>query len=369
VIVGIDGRELQGRPTGVGRYVRNLLRQWSLLGSDRLLLYFNGPAPPDPVLARPGLESRPLGDAPTRGIVFAEKNIRAAALSDGVDVFFAPAYSCPLTLPKPRVTVVHDVSFFALPREFGLIDRSRRRTLTRASIAASKAIITVSEFSRREIARFFPEASGRVLAIPLGPDDDLPAGPPREAARQEIGAVGPLILSVGAILNRRRLPVLLAAFAQLRARHPTAILEVVGENRTEPRLDLQAEVRRLSLTDSVRLCGFLDEKALALRYAAADLCVVLSEYEGFGLPALEAMCRGLPVVTSDRPALSEIFGEAALLVSPGDPGQVAGALARILEHPALAQDLRERGRRLAERFSWAETARRTRDVLEQAAAP
>lgn len=367
MIVGIDGRELQGRPTGVGRYLRNLLREWSRSGGDRLIVYFNGPAPADTVLQLPGLEPRPLGETPIRGALFAETRLRRAAAGDSLDVFFAPGYTCPLTLRRPRVTAIHDLSFFALPQEFSRLDRLRRRALVRASVAVSRKVLTISDFSRREIIRVFPSSAARVVAIPLGPDDDLPPPPPRDAARRALGVEGPLLLTVGAILNRRRLPVLLEAVKQLAARHPALRLEVVGANRTEPRRDLEEDLRRLGLTGRVRLAGFVDENALALRYAAADVCVVLSDYEGFGLPALEALCRGVPLVTSARPALSELFGEAALLVDPGNPGEVATAVDRVLADPALAEDLRRRGQTLAARFSWAETARLTRRCLEEAA--
>jgi glycosyltransferase involved in cell wall biosynthesis len=302
-----------------------------------------------------------------RGLVFAETRLRRAAARDAVVVFFAPAYSCPLTLRRPRVTAIHDLSFFALPAEYSPRDRLRRRLLARASVRASTRILTISDFSRRELLRLFPRAAGRVVTIPLGPDDDLPEAQPREEARQALAVAGPLVLTVGAILNRRRLPELLAAFALIRKRLPLARLEVVGENRTQPRLDLEAEVARLGLTGHAFLRGFLDENALALRYAAADLCVVLSDYEGFGLPALEALSRGVPLVTSHRPALSELFGEAALLVDPTDPAAGAMACLRVLEDPALANELRGKGHTLATRFSWAETARRTWTCLEEAA--
>lgn len=367
MIVGIDGRELQGRPTGVGRYLRNLLREWSAAGHQHLIVYFNGPAPDDVALRLPGMESRPLGDSPLRGVLFAETRLRRAAVRDAVDVFFAPAYSCPLTLRRPRVTAIHDLSFFALPQEYTPHDGLRRRLLARASVRASTRVLTISDFSRREMLRLFPQAAARVVSIPLGPDDDLPQAPPREESRRALAVSGPLVLSVGAILNRRRLPELLAAFALLRRRLPTARLEVVGENRTHPRLDLEAEVARLGLTGHAQLRGFLDENGLALRYSAADLCVVLSDYEGFGLPALEALSRGVPLVTSNRPALSELFGEAALLVDPADPAAIAEAAARVLEDPELAARLRSQGLAVAARFSWAETARRTWAVLEEAA--
>ncbi len=117
----------------------------------------------------------------------------------------------------------------------------------------------------------------------------------------------------------------------------------------------------------MRLSGFVSEAALAARYAAADVAVFLSEYEGFGLPALEAMARGVPVVTSVRPSLGEIFGEAALVVEPNDEEAVAGAVARVLGEPDLANDLVARGRALAARHSWERTASLTREALVRAA--
>jgi glycosyltransferase involved in cell wall biosynthesis len=117
----------------------------------------------------------------------------------------------------------------------------------------------------------------------------------------------------------------------------------------------------------VRLSGFVSEEALAERYAAADAAVALSEYEGFGLPALEAMGRGVPLVAADRPSLNEVVGDGALLVDPRSPAEIAAALTALLDDPARAAALAARGRAVASRYSWAETARRTRDVLLAAA--
>jgi glycosyltransferase involved in cell wall biosynthesis len=367
--VGIDARELQGARTGVGRYLHNLVRVWTHTGGDRLLLYFNGTAPADPALDHPAVLKRPLGPGGTRGIWWQERLVPAAARADDVDVFFSPAYVCPLRLPTPRVTTVHDLSFFALPRDFTLRDGFRRRLLVAASVRASRTVLAVSEFTRREILARFPEAEAKTVSIPLGADDDLPPAPAREEARVRLGVTGPLLLAVGAIFNRRCLPDLLRAAARLRHRWPDLAVEVVGEDRTHPPLDIVGLVRGLGLEQHVRLSGFVSEAALAARYAAADVAVVLSEYEGFGLPVLEAMARGVPVVTSTAPALGELFQDAAILVDPHDVPDIAAAVGRVLGEPGLREQLRERGRALASRYSWAETARRTRDALFAAARP
>jgi glycosyltransferase involved in cell wall biosynthesis len=364
--VGIDARELQGRPTGTGRYLRNLLRVWTRHTDDAFFAYFSGPAPDDPALATDRVVKRPLRPAP-HGVLWQEWRLPDAARQDGLDVFFSPAYSCPLRLDTPRVTAVHDLSFFGWPADFNWADGLRRRLLVGSSLRASSRILACSDFTCREIASFFPDVKSRLRHVPLGPDDDLAPPPPREAARTQLGLRGPLILSVGAILNRRCLPTLLRATARLAPRFPGLTLEVVGENRTHPRLDLEGLTRRLGIEGRVRFSGFLEEVGLAIRYAAADVAVSLSEYEGFGLPALEALSRGVPLVVSDRPSLSELFGGTALVVDPQDDPALAAALARVLSDPYLARELQARGRALASCYSWQETARLTREALLGAA--
>ncbi len=366
LVVGIDGRELAGNPTGTGRYLRNLLRHWRETG-DEHFVYFNGPPALDPVVEHPRVHKRPLGDGAERGLVWQEWTLPRAARQDGVEVFFSPAYSCPLRLDRPRVTAVHDLSFFAYPEDFTLSDALRRRMLVGASLRASLRIVVCSQFTARELARLFPDLDGRALHIPLAAEGGLPAPPPRDVARAALAVSGPLVLSVGAILNRRCLPELLRAVVRLRDRHPGLLLDVVGSNRTHPRLDLEAAIRELGLGTSVRLSGFVDDAGLALRYAAADAFVALSEYEGFGLPALEAAAHGLPLVVGRAPSQGEIFREAALLVDSRDEADVARALDLVLSDPATRATLTTAGRALAARHAWSETARLTREARLQAA--
>jgi glycosyltransferase involved in cell wall biosynthesis len=330
-------------------------------------VYFDGPAPDDPVLAHPSIHSRPLGDGRSRGLVWLELVLPPAALADGAEVFFAPAYTCPLGLRVPRVTAVHDVSFFSHPSDFTVRDALRRRLLTGLSIRASARVLACSAFTAREIAARFPAAAERVLHVPLAADDDLPPPPPRDEARARLSLSGPSVLTVGAILNRRRLPDLLRAVARLTRPHPGVVLDVVGENRTHPRRDFASLVASAGLEGAVRLSGFVDDTSLADRYAAADVAVFLSEYEGFGLPALEAASRGCPLVVSRAPSLGEIFRDAALLVPSRDDAAVAGALHRVLTEPDLRAALISKGQSLAARHSWDETAALTRAALLKAA--
>lgn len=365
--IGIDARELQGRATGAGRYLRNLLRAWP--EKDEIVLYFRGSAPPDPVLARWGMTPRPLGTRHDRGLAWQELLLPPVARRDRLDVFFAPAYFCPLRLEVPRVTAIHDMSFYSVPHDFAPWDGLRRRALVRWSARASRRILTISDFSRREIATHLPEVASRVRVTPLAPDTDLPSPPPRDEAREGLGVRGPFLLSVGSIFNRRRLPVLLAAVRDLVRTWPDLVLDVVGENRTHPRLDLNALVASLGLERNVRLSGFIDDSALALRYAAADAVVYLSEYEGLGLPVLEALSRSLPVVTTKQPATGEVFADVALLADPDDPRDIADQLRRLLHEPDAHATWGRLGRTFASSFSWEATAQQTRLALEEAARP
>ncbi len=369
MIVGIDAREIQGRPTGTGRYLRSLLRRWTedALG-DRFVLYFNGPAPDDGALASAAVLCRSLTSKAVHPLLWQEWHLPRAVLSDRVEVFFSPAYTCPLRVRVPRVTAVHDLSFFSVPADFSWREALRRRVLTGQSVRASRRVLACSAFTRREISSRFPDAASRLREIALGPDEDLPAGPSRAEARARLQVDGPLLLTVGTLLNRRRLPTLLLATRLLARRFPNLVLDVVGDNRTHPRADFEAHARRLGLSGRVRLSGFVSDAALADRYAAADVAVFLSEYEGFGLPALEAAARRVPLVVSRRPSLGEVFKDAALLVDPQDPAAVARAIGHVLEDAAARFDQVQRGLALAARHSWARTASLTRQAFVEAAA-
>lgn len=365
--IGIDGRELQGRPTGTGRYLRSLLRVWAREGRDSLVVYFHGPAPRLPLFEASGFELRPIGDERAGGLLWQQSLLPRATREDRLDVFFSPAYECPLALRVPRVTAIHDLSFFARPHEFGWLDGCKRRLLVAASVRASAQILACSEFTRNQIAARFPEAAARVSLVPLGPDDDLPPAPSREEARRRLGIAGPVAISVGSLFERRCVPELLRGFVRVLGSFPTARLEIVGENRSHPYRDYREEAWRLGLGGAVRFSGFADESRLADLYAAADVAVSLSEYEGFGLPALEALARGVPLVIGNRPSLSELFSDAAVGVEPRSPAEIADAIVRLLSEPLLRQDRIARGRALSARFSWRGTADLTRAALERAA--
>jgi glycosyltransferase involved in cell wall biosynthesis len=363
VLIGIDAREICGKPTGVGRYVNALLAEWAELPaarSHRFLLF----APEAPLTALPSPQFE-LRLVPGDGGTWWEQGPLARAVTQAHPaVFFAPAYSAPLRISSAIVLAMHDVSFAAHPEWFRWRERVRRIWLARRSARKARVVLTLSEHARTEIVTRLGVASPRIRVIPLGvrlPTGSTPgalAGTPSRDA---------LILFVGSIFNRRHLPDLIRAFAQVADQHPDVRLEIVGENRTHPHQDLNRLVTDLALQQRVRLRSYEPDAVVADLYRRASVFAFLSEYEGFGLPPLEALASGIPVVLTDTPVAREVFGEAARYVPRGDIDAVAHALAHLLIDSASRQDVLARASEVLGRYSWPRAARDTLTALEEAA--
>ena len=370
--IGVDTRELTGRATGVGRYLGELLAAWADPASGAALrhdfvLYCPAPLPAAVASRIERLRAR-VRVLPGGGGTWGEQTtLPSAAARDGLDLFFAPAYTAPLRLACPVALTIHDLSYFAHPEWFAAREGLRRRVVTKLAARRAAAVLTVSEFSRGEIARYLGIPAARIHAIPHG------AGVPAffrarssaDGTRGEAGAE-PLVLFVGSILNRRRLPDLIAAFRLVLASVPRARLDIVGENRTYPRQDLDAICRASGAGDRIRVRSYVPDAELADAYRRASAFAFLSEYEGFGLPPLEALARGVPPVLLDTPVAREVCGRAARYVAPGDLPATAAALVDLLTSPAARDGvLREAGGVLS-RYSWPEAARETLAALESA---
>lgn len=363
--IGIDGRELEGKPTGVGRYLRSLLRRFALDHRHRFVIY--GRAAIVLPVESSCFETRVLaGGHPWW---WEQRTLPEALQDDGIDVLLSPAYSCPLLGSIPRVTAIHDLSFFARPQEFGFAHGLRRRLMARLSARVSRSILACSEFTKGEVERHLGgAAAAKTEVVRLGPDDDLPAGPSREASRKALGLEdgAAYVITVGTVLRRRNVSTLIRAVARLRDAMPEIRLGIIGENRSHPFEDLETLARSLGCAEAVSVSGFVPDEEVATHYAAADVAVFLSEYEGFGLPALEAMARGVPVIISDRGSLNEMFAPGALVVEP-DETAVAAALNRVLNEPSVSADLKWKGLDRARSFSWVRASNETLGVLERAA--
>jgi len=376
--IGIDTRELMGRPTGVGRYLAELLREWStpsagVAGRHDFVLY--GPAPMSPAVAQPfsslGAAARivPGGG----GTWWEQVSLPAAASRDQLDLFFAPAYTSPLRLSCPITLTIHDLSFFAHPEWFRRREGFRRRFVTRRSARRAAVVLTDSEFSRAEVQSHLGIPADRIRVVHLGAaapacfgsadSGPVPAGPERTVPPT---ARDPLVLFVGSVFNRRRVPDVIASFPAVVAQVPDARLEIVGENRTYPHQDLAALSRAAGLGDRTCLRSYVADAGLADAFRRASVFVFLSEYEGFGLTPLEALSCGIPIVMLDTPVAREVCGPAALYVAPGDLRGIAAAIVSLIRDSSVRSAVLAAAPGVLSRYSWAAAARMTMDALESA---
>jgi glycosyltransferase involved in cell wall biosynthesis len=326
---------------------------------------------PDAVAAR----IAPLGAraevVPGRGGAWWEQTALArAAARDRLDLFFAPAYTAPLACACPVVLTIHDLSYFARPEWFTWREGLRRRLLTRLSARRAALVLTDTGFSRSELESRLGLPAARIRVVPLGAGAPAPGDGhgPATGGHETAGGREPLVLFVGSIFNRRRVPDLVAAFRQVLADVPDARLEIIGENRTCPRQDLEALCRNSGAGSRIRLRSYVPDGELTDAFSRASAFAFLSEYEGFGLPPLEALARGVPPVLLDTPVAREVCGPAARYVLPGDVPAVAAALVDLLLRAPARAALLDRAGEVLARYSWPETARLTMAALESARA-
>jgi glycosyltransferase involved in cell wall biosynthesis len=350
--IGIDARELGERPTGVGRYLSGLLREWSAMNvSHELVLY----AASELALDTHGLRQRIVPGA--RGTWWEQMQLPKSIADDRLDVFFAPAYTAPLRLPVPTVLTIHDVSYLAHPEWFRLREGIRRRWLTRHSAARAQAIITVSHFSKGEIVEHLRVPDSRVHVIPQGIDRPPAIATTRDEAR---------VLFVGSLLNRRHVPELVQAIDELAETTSGVTLDLVGDDRSFPHEDIEGLINRLGLERRVRWHRYVTDAQLQELYDRARAFAFLSEYEGLGMTPLEALASGVPPVLYDTPVARESCGEAALYVAAGNRPALLAALERVLFDEGTRIAILSAAAATLARYDWARAAGETLEVIERA---
>jgi glycosyltransferase involved in cell wall biosynthesis len=353
VRIAVDARELRGHATGVGTYLSGILHEWKTLPAAR---------EHDVILCEPG----PTG---SRGTWWEQRALPRLVAQSNADVLFAPGYTAPILAGVPTVVAIHDVSFAAHPEWFGWREGLRRRMLTRASARRAARVLTISEFSKGEIVTHLGISPDQVEVIyPAAADRK---GPPRMAKSSAASDAGTarddLLLYTGSLFNRRHIPELIEGFTALARRMPDARLEIVGDNRTIPRQDIEGLVAAGGAGDRIALRSYLPEAELATLYSRARAFVFLSEYEGFALTPLEALSAGVPIVLLDTPVAREVYGAAALYVERPDPALIDAALARVLTDEAERARILAAGRNTLARYSWRTCAARVLDILVECA--
>jgi glycosyltransferase involved in cell wall biosynthesis len=282
-----------------------------------------------------------------------------------VDLLHAPAFTGPLASPCPVVITLHDITFLLYPSHFRRWWVAYLKALMPSAIRSAAAVICGSEHAKRDIVSTYGIASDKVCVVPYGVDHQrFHPGVVLDAAwGKELGLRDGYVLHVGTLSYRKNIPTLLRAFARLRSLGKGAARQLVLAGQEISGLQGAAEIRetirQLGLADSVVFTGRVPDERLAGLYARASVFVMPSLYEGFGFPILESMAVGTPVVASSTSSLPEVGGDAAVFIPAMDEHALATAIADIISNPSLTEQLRRKGLRRAQQFSWERAASET----------
>jgi glycosyltransferase involved in cell wall biosynthesis len=362
---------------GVGTYTRNVVRALGRLDRENKYFLIGSPvkvAEIEPL--PPNFHTVPLLERDTsfKGYVECRTILRRLRC----DLIHIPhLFWLPRTLPCPYVMTVHDV----LEHMYRAHDRSQSRRLlhfylTRRVLRGAARIFAVSRFTKSEVEKLFGIGGGHIEVVYNAIDERFLRGHASESDRQLLAerylVNYPFLLYAGRISPHKNLVRIIEAFSALKAelekegKFPDLKLIIIGDELSK-HPDLRRTVIRGGVQNDVRFMGFVPIEVLRIFYDAAKIFVFPSLYEGFGLPPLEAMAHGTPVVTSNTSSLPEVVDQAAVLVNPENVFEIMRALHRVLLDQALREKLKQRGYEQAKRFSWEASARRTLTVYEQVA--
>ncbi len=366
--IGIDARKLHD--FGIGTYIRNLLRELGRLDqtTEYVLFCRAADAAVAPTL---GPNFRAVPQESGHYSIGEQIFVPMAVRKEKLDLFHAPHYVLPALTPGRSVVTIHDCIHLMFPE---YLQRRMGHAYALASLwtAAHKSdrIFTVSEQSKRDILKFFKVPPEKIVVTPNAIDDRFSVAPSEEhvvQTRERYQLSHAYLLYVGNIKPHKNLERLIEAFHLVRSQgRPELELVIIGDEISRMQ-SLRRAVHKYQLHRFVRFLGFVPDKTLAVLYRLASVFVFPSLYEGFGLPPLEAMASGTPVVTSNVSSLPEVVGDAAVLVDPYSAGAIADGILAVLRSTHLRADLRERGFARVKAYSWTRSAERVRQVYGEVA--
>jgi O-antigen biosynthesis alpha-1,2-mannosyltransferase len=366
VRIGVMLRHYDQHGGGVRVYTRRLLRALLDLRSEHeFVLLYRDPALVGTYQGEPAVEEVALSARSFLG--WDQVAVPAAVRRHGIDLLFNPKYSIPLLAPCPSVWVCHGLDWYVMPWASRLIDRLSHRFLVPRYASRADAIIAVSEITRQHVIQFLPVPPERVVTVYSGVDDVF-RRKPEDSRLREIRAKYSLperfLLYAGAIYPPKNFTRLITAYARVGPARGIPLVVAGGENRFLSERELR-EPEALGIADWVHWPGWVEQEDLAAMYALAEALLLPSLFESCGLPVLEAMASGCPVVTADRYGTKELAEGAAVLVNPDSVESIAEGIRRVLEDATLRAELVAAGRSRSQAFHWRRCATETLRVLER----
>jgi len=370
--IGIDGTLLHGNYSGVEYSIHHLLN--ALVADDRenkYIIHVGANFQPDPT-SPTNFEWKHTSFPATRRlrrIFWQQWQLPPQLLLDGVDVFHGPGYITPVHCPVPSVVTVYDVIALTHPELCSMGNRLHYRwMLPRVLRRATRAIVP-SEAVRDDVLHLFPEITDRIRVVPLGIDGAFFDQPDTETlghVRAKYHLPEHFILFLGNLERKKNLSLLVQAFSELKAASVIPHRLVLAGCLKTATEDLHKSIEDTAAGATIRLLDYVPGEDLPSLYQLADVFVLPSLVEGFGLPVLESMALGTPVVASNRGALPEIVADAGLLCDPEDRVSLTDALLRLITDEGLRDRLIEAGRIRARQFTWKTAARRVMAIYREA---
>jgi glycosyltransferase involved in cell wall biosynthesis len=367
VLIGVDASRITRRHrTGTENYSLHVLRH--LLGADTVnsyRLYLSQPLPRGLLPPNERASSR-LIRLPR---LWTQVGLSAEMLRQAPDVLFVPSHVLPLVSPRRSVVVIYDVGHRFFPRAHGILERLYLEWAIRRHVRIATELLTISHASKSDIVRVYGADPARVHVAYPAVDQRFAPPSPEEIGRvrSRHGLGERYVLHLGTIKPRKNLPRLVRAFA--RADLPDDVQLVLGGMTTHGAEAVERAIAGANLHDRVRRLSYVPDEDLAALYGGATCVALVSLYEGFGMPALEALACGAPVVVGNRGSQPEIVAEAGLIVDVLDVASIAAGLEHVVRDVDTATRLRDLGPRRARDFNWKDAARVTREVLERAGRP
>lgn len=351
--IGVDARLLSKSITGIGRYTLEMCRALSRL--EGVTLYLYSPSPIDSEISKIFKSSVIRTSTFNKGIfrqIWSETYLPLWAKQDDVDVFWGPAHRLPRWLPSkiPRVVTIHDLVWKYAGETMRPFSRILETYQSPAAINSADHIVAISHATADSISDEFHLQSNRLTVVPLG-SDHLPTVVDDQLL-ENMGIVQPYFLFVGTLEPRKNLISLLNAYSRLpeSARKKTSL--VIAGGAGWGGVDLQNTIKDLNLSPYVKLVGYVDEPTLCALYANARFLAMPSLYEGFGLPLVEAMSYGIPVLTSNNSSMIEVAGNAGILVDPLDVDSIKDGVMALITNDELHRNFAENAVKNATRYNW-----------------
>lgn len=356
--IGIDAHIFEDFRTGTARYLLNLLKFWAKTDTD-FILYFKNKVSDDIPKAK-NFKMRILKS--NSNTLFVHFFLPQVAKKDGVDILFCPAYVAPVFYKGKIALALHDIIYEAKPNLYNwpsIFDKILLKKVSKISAKKAEMLFACSQFTKHEIIKYYKINSKKIYVIPLAAEEKFKPIKNKEILekiKKKYKIKNKFIFYVGALLNRRFIKEMIKAFEKISDKLPEYQFLIGGPNLTNLKMH----------HEKIKHIDYIDEKDLSLLYNSAGLFIWLSSYEGFGLPPLEAMACGTPVLSTKKTSLTEVLEDYPIWVeNPENIDEISEKILKILKNEKLKEELVKNGLNQAKKFSWQKTAEETLRIMNQ----